>query len=67
MEVGLRLGQGSEFSLLLAALALTGGMIESRTAYLIQAMTLITLVVSAYWVMLRCPTPIAVSEKLRRD
>ena len=67
MEVGLRLGQGSEFSLLLAALALTGGIIESRTAYLIQAMTLITLVISAYWVMLRCPTPIAVSERLRRD
>jgi Kef-type K+ transport system membrane component KefB len=66
-EVGMRLGQVSEFSLLIALLALNAGAIGTRASYLIQATTLITFMVSSYLIMLRYPTPIAVSDKLRKD
>jgi Kef-type K+ transport system membrane component KefB len=66
-EVGMRLGQVSEFSLLIALLALNVGAIGTRASYLIQATTLITFMVSSYLIMLRYPTPIAVSDKLRKD
>ena len=67
MEVGVRLGQSSEFSLMIAVLALNAGAISLQTSYLIQATTLLTFVVSAYLIMLRYPTPIAVSDRLRKD
>jgi Kef-type K+ transport system membrane component KefB len=66
-EVGMRLGQVSEFSLLIAVLALNAGAIGTRASYLIQATTLITFMVSSYLIMLKYPTPIAVSDKLRKD
>jgi len=66
-EAGIRLGQVSEFSLLIAVLALNAGAIGSRTSYLIQATTLLTFIVSSYLIMLNYPTPIAVNSKLRRD
>jgi len=66
-EVGLRLGQASEFSLMISVLALEAGAITRDASYLVQAATLITFIVSAYLVMWRYPTPIAVSERLRRD
>ncbi len=66
-EIGLRLGQISEFSLLIATLALDLGIIRSHAAYLIELSTLLTFVVSAYLVVLRYPTPIALSDSLRRD
>ena len=65
--VGVRLGQISEFSLLIAILALNAGAIGSQASYLIQAATLITFIVSAYIIMLNYPTPIAVSDRLRKD
>ncbi len=66
-EVGYRLGQMSEFSLLIAVLALEQQVIGERASYLIQLATLITFLVSSYLVVLRFPTPIAVSDRLRRD
>ena len=66
-EVGMRLGQTSSFSLLVAYLAVNIGLIGETAAYLIQATTLITFIVSSYLIVLRYPTPIAISEKLRRD
>lgn len=66
-EVGFRLGQMSEFSLLVAVLAVEHAVIGSRAGYLIQLATLITFLVSSYLVVLRYPTPIAVSDALRRD
>jgi len=66
-EIGVRLGQVSEFSLMIAVLALNAGAIGSRASYLIQATTLITFIVSSYVIMLNYPTPIAVSERLRKD
>ena len=66
-EVGVRLGQASEFSLMIAVLALNAGAIGLQASYLIQTTTLITFIVSAYLIMLRYPTPIAVSDALRKD
>ena len=66
-EIGVRLGQISEFSLLIALLALESGFIGQSASYLIQMATLITFIVSSYVIVLRYPTPIAVSSRLRRD
>ncbi len=66
-EVGIRLGQGSEFSLLVASMAAQFALIDKGATYLILATTLITFIVSSYVVVLRYPTPIALSDKMRRD
>ena len=66
-EVGLRLAQLSEFSLLLAVLAQGNGVIGVQASYLIQLATLLTFLVSTYVVVLRYPTPIALDPELRRD
>jgi predicted Kef-type K+ transport protein len=66
-EIGVRLGQGSEFSLLIAVLALDMAVIGAQAAYLIQISTLLTFIASSYFVVLRYPTPVAVSDRLRRD
>jgi Kef-type K+ transport system membrane component KefB len=66
-ETGWRLGQMSEFSLLIAVMALQAGLIASDAAYLIQVATIITFIGSSYLIVLRYPTPIGVSDRLRRD
>ena len=66
-EVGVRLGQISEFSLLVVYLALQTHLVSEKTSYMVQAATILTFFVSSYWVVLRYPTPIAASDKLRRD
>jgi Kef-type K+ transport system membrane component KefB len=66
-DLGFRLGQASEFSLLIAYLAAGSALISQQASLLIQATTIITLVVSSYIVVLNYPTPIAISDKLRRD
>jgi Kef-type K+ transport system membrane component KefB len=66
-EAGIRLGQLSEFSFLIAILAVNTNAISQNASYLIQTATLITFIASSYLVMFRYPTPIAVSDKLRRD
>jgi len=67
LEIGVRLGQASEFSLLIAFLAAETAIVGERAGYLIQAATLLTFIVSSYLVTLYFPTPIAASAKLRRD
>jgi len=66
-EVGVRLGQISEFSLLIAVLALQLGVIGRQAAYLIELATLLTFIASSYLIVMRYPTPIAISDRLRRD
>ena len=66
-EIGVRLGQLSEFSLLIAVIASQGGVIGPNAAYTIHTATLLTFIVSSYVIMLRYPTPIAVTDALRRD
>ncbi|NND67396.1 MAG: cation:proton antiporter, partial [Halioglobus sp.] len=66
-DLGFRLGQASEFSLLIAYVAIGSALISEQASLLIQATTIITLVVSSYIVVLKYPNPIAISDKLRRD
>jgi Kef-type K+ transport system membrane component KefB len=66
-DLGFRLGQVSEFSLLIAYVAAGGALISNQASLLIQATTIITFVVSSYIVVLNYPTPIAISDHLRRD
>jgi Kef-type K+ transport system membrane component KefB len=66
-ETGWRLGQMSEFALLIAFLALDLGLASPNAVYLIEMATIMTFVGSTYLIVLRYPTPIAVSDKLRRD
>ena len=66
-EVGVRLGQVSEFSLLIAYIATAMELIDQSASYLIQAATMITFIGSSYFVVLRYPTPMAFSDRMRRD
>ncbi len=65
-ELGFRLGQGSEFSILVAFAALYAGLISEQAAMVLQTTTLVTFVLSTYWVVRRFPTPIS-GGALRRD
>jgi Kef-type K+ transport system membrane component KefB len=66
-EVGYRLGQISEFSMLIAVLAVQSSFISEKTSYLIQFAALLTFIASSYLIVFKYPTPIAVNDKLRRD
>lgn len=66
-EIGVRLGQMSEFSLLVIYLALETRLIPSMTAYMAQAAIILTFIASCYWTVMRYPTPLAATDKLRRD
>ena len=66
-EVGFRLGQASEFSLLLCTLALSVGLLDVKAAHVIQAATVLTLIVSSYLVTFRYASPIAMRAPLRQD
>ncbi|GAA6137905.1 cation:proton antiporter [Arenicella sp. 4NH20-0111] len=66
-ETGFRLGQMSEFSLLIVFVALQSALVDNTTVYFVQLATLVTFIGSSYSVVLRYPTPVAVSDKLRRD
>jgi Kef-type K+ transport system membrane component KefB len=66
-EAGFRLGQMSEFSLLITFLALEKARMGHQAVYMIQLATLITFVISSSLVVLKFPTPVAATERLRRD
>ena len=66
-EVGYRLGQASEFSLLLSYVAMTAGLLGEEAGHIVQGATVLTLIVSSYFVIFRYPTPIAIDPALRRD
>jgi len=66
-DIGFRLGQISEFSLLIAFLAVSQQLIGSKASHLIQATAILTFLVSSYIVVLNFPNPIAIKDELRRD
>ena len=66
-DAGLRLGQISEFSLLVAYVATQSRIIGEEASLIIQAAAIITFIVSSYIVVMFCTSPISISEKLRRD
>lgn len=66
-ESGYRLGQASEFSLLVSYVAAGSALLGEEAAHVIQGATVVTLVLSTYAVIFRYPSPIAVNSRLRRD
>jgi len=66
-EIGFRLGQMSEFSLLIIYMALQTRLVSSRTAFMVEAAIIITFIVSCYWIVMKYPTPLAATDRLRRD
>lgn len=66
-EIGMRLGQGSEFTLLIAVLALETGAVRHQAAHLLELTTIFSMMVSMYLIVRRYPTPIAVRDDLRRN
>ena len=66
-EVGVRLAQASEFSLLVGFLANEAGIISQPAYICIQAVTILTFIVSSYVIVMYYPSPLAVKAELRRD
>lgn len=66
-EVGMRLGQNSEFSLVIAYTALQEQLISTGVNTMIQAVTMLTFIISSYCVVMKYPTPVALNDRLRRD
>lgn len=66
-SVGFRLGQNSEFSLLIAYVAAGTMLIGKEASHLIQATAILTFLISTYIVIFNFATPIAPSDRLRRD
>ncbi|MBD2858319.1 cation:proton antiporter [Spongiibacter sp. KMU-158] len=66
-DLGFRMGQISEFSLLIAYVSAEMMLIGQAASHLIQATAILTFIVSSYIVVLNYPSPIAISDKLRRD
>lgn len=67
LEAGVRLGQMSEFSLLMVVMAGQVGIASMKTQSLISLATVISLIGSTTWIMFNYPSPIAVKDSLRRD
>jgi len=66
-ETGARLGQISEFSLLIVVVAGNLSLMSERASTLVQSATLLSFVFSSWWIVRRYPTPIASDPALRRD
>ena len=66
-DLGCRLGQISEFALLIAYVAAGASLIGSKASHLIQAAAILSFLVSSYIVVFNFPNPIAIKDKLRRD
>ena len=66
-QVGMRLGQASEFSLLVAFLAYQAKFITQQGYITIQAVTILTFMVSSYLVVFFYPSPMSLKPAMRRD
>lgn len=66
-DIGFRLGQISEFSLLVTFLAQGAGLLSERASVLVQSTAIATFALSSYLIVFNFQSPIAVSDRLRRD
>ena len=66
-ELAVRLAQSSEFSLLVVFAAFSVGSLSAEKAMVIQISTIVTFIISTYWVTLRYPSPISENVALRQD
>lgn len=61
-EVGVRLGQASEFSVLVAQVASQSRLISPQAAAVIQATTILSFMISSYWVTQSFKTPAMINK-----
>ncbi|MEJ2042566.1 MAG: cation:proton antiporter [Reinekea sp.] len=66
-DIGFRLGQISEFSLLVTFLAGGSGIMSDKASVLVQSTAIATFAISSYIIVFNFQNPIAVSDRLRRD
>jgi len=60
-ELGARLGQGSEFSLLLVKVAVGANLLSLTAASTIQGFTVLSFILSSFWVVRQYQTPVSPS------
>ena len=65
LEVGIRLGQSSEFSLILISLVSAAGLITNLSSMVVKTVTIASFILSSYIVVLKYPMPIESSECLK--
>jgi len=66
-ETGARLGQISEFSLLIVVVATELHVMSDRASALMQSATVLSFIGSSFWIVRRYPTPISMDRTLYRD
>ncbi|MFK7859025.1 MAG: cation:proton antiporter [Granulosicoccus sp.] len=66
-ETGARLGQISEFSLLIVVVATELHVMSDRASALMQSATILSFIASSFWIVRRYPTPISMDTALYRD
>jgi Kef-type K+ transport system membrane component KefB len=66
-EAAIRLGQLSEFSLLIAIIALESDLLSTKGSNMLQLAVIVTMIVSTYYVVETLPTPLAIKTELRKD
>ena len=66
-ELGFRLGQASEFSLLVGFLAFHMMIMSEKAYLLIQTVTLLTFIISSYFVNIKYPSPSMSTTELTRE
>lgn len=66
-ETGARLGQISEFSLLIVVVATNLNVMSEKASLLMQSATILSFLGSSYWIVRRYPTPISTDRALHRD
>lgn len=66
-EIGMRLGQASEFSLIVAVVAARQAMISAEVSQMIQLITIFSMIVSSYSTVLFFPSPLSTTSELKQD
>ena len=66
-EIGIRLGQSSEFSLIVAVVAAGQAHISTNISQLIQVTTIFTMIISSYITVAFFPSPLGARGKLKQD
>jgi Kef-type K+ transport system membrane component KefB len=66
-ELGVRLGQNSEFALILAVIAARSGIMSERVSQLVQLVAILTMAVSSYILVFFFPTPLGATKPLKID
>ena len=64
-DLGLRLGQNSEFSFIIAIIAVESGILSTHASQLIQMTGIFTMAVSSYIQVSRLPSPLGLSKELK--